>query len=148
MSYAVVLAVLAGLLAGRWLRSAAPPRGRSTRADPAVDAAERDRRVREHPGIVFRDGPVGWRPGLAKGPDVNEVVQVMRNLAADEPDPGPADLVQVTAEYLELTRRQVDAVVRYYEAYRAEIDDWIAAGEAVERREYAAWLAAHGQPAE
>jgi hypothetical protein len=34
-------------------------------------------RIEDHPGIVFRDGPAGRRPGLAAGPDVWEVVGVL-----------------------------------------------------------------------
>lgn len=34
-----------------------------------------------HPGIVFRDGPSGRRAGLAAGPDVWEVVGLLRGLS-------------------------------------------------------------------
>ncbi len=33
----------------------------------------------EHPGVVFRSGPAGRRPGLLGGPDVWEVVAVHRS---------------------------------------------------------------------
>src|SRR5436305_5469247 len=36
-------------------------------------------RMDRHPGIVFRPGPAGRRPGLAGGLDVWEVVRVVRN---------------------------------------------------------------------
>src|SRR3954471_21209310 len=36
-------------------------------------------RMDRHPGIVFRSGPAGRRPGLAEGPDVWRVVRVIRN---------------------------------------------------------------------
>ena len=32
----------------------------------------------EHPGVVFRPGPSGWRAGLAGGPDVDEVIRALR----------------------------------------------------------------------
>jgi len=32
----------------------------------------------EHPGIVYRPGPSGWRASLAGGPDVDEVVRAVR----------------------------------------------------------------------
>jgi hypothetical protein len=37
----------------------------------------------EHPGIVYRSGPTGWRAGLAGGPDVDEVVRTIRSTGAD-----------------------------------------------------------------
>src|ERR1700687_1300148 len=36
-------------------------------------------RMAEHPGVVFRDGPTGRRAGLAAGPDVWEIVVVLRD---------------------------------------------------------------------
>lgn len=69
-----------------------------------------------HPGVVFRDGPAGRRPGLAGGPDVWEVIGVFldsnRNLKA-------------TAQYLNLARGLVQAAVSYYADNREEIDGWI-----------------------
>ena len=38
----------------------------------------------EHPGIVFRAGPAGRRPGLIGGPDVWEVIAVHRSF--DDPE--------------------------------------------------------------
>src|SRR3954466_13527740 len=37
-------------------------------------------RMDRHPGIVFRPGPAGGRPGLAGCPDVWEVVRGVRNV--------------------------------------------------------------------
>lgn len=36
----------------------------------------------EHPGIVYRSGPSGWRAGLAGGPDIDEVVRTVRSTGA------------------------------------------------------------------
>lgn len=36
----------------------------------------------EHPGIVYRPGPSGWRAALAGGPDVDEVVRAIRSSGA------------------------------------------------------------------
>src|SRR3990170_2788547 len=38
----------------------------------------------EHPGIVFRSGPAGRRPGLAGGPDLWEVIAVYRSFRDPE----------------------------------------------------------------
>ena len=37
-------------------------------------------RTAEHPGIIFKDGPTGRRAALAGGPDVWEIVNVLREL--------------------------------------------------------------------
>jgi ribbon-helix-helix CopG family protein len=81
----------------------------------------------EYPGIVFRSGPAGRRPGLVKGPDIWEIVSVHRSF----------DDVRGTADWLDQPASAIELVLRYYEAHRAEIDDWIRrneeAAEAAER---------------
>ena len=81
----------------------------------------------EHPGIHFRSGPAGRRPGLVGGPDVWEVVAVFRSF----------DDVQRTADWLEQPLSAVETAVRYYGAHRDAIDEWIQrneeAAEAAER---------------
>ena len=81
----------------------------------------------EHPGIVFRSGPAGRRPGLVSGADVWEVVAVHRSF----------DDVERTADWLDQSASAIEAALRYYEAHRAEIDEWIQrneeAAEAAER---------------
>lgn len=69
-----------------------------------------------YPGIVFRDGPAGRRPGLAGGPDVWEVIQVFMDEDRD---------VKGTAEYLSLRAGLVEAAAAYYADHREQIDDWI-----------------------
>ena len=62
----------------------------------------------EHPGIVYRPGPSGWRAGLAGGPDVDEVVRTVRSIGAsgDRAVSGAADslgidprLVRIAIDY-------------------------------------------------
>lgn len=93
--------------------------GRS-RSDLAKAFIEEGLRMKQHPGIVFRDGATGRRPGLAGGPDVWEVARLLRDLplTGDE-------LVARTAELMDLTPTQVQRVVSYYADYRNEIDTWI-----------------------
>ena len=86
-------------------------------------------RLVEHPGIVFRDGPAGRRPGLAaSGLDVWEVVETGADHDGSIPE---------TAEYLEIAEHLVTAAMRYYAAYPEEIDAWIAANHEVADRELA-----------
>lgn len=76
--------------------------------------------MEDHPGVVFRDGPAGRRAGLAGGPDVWEVIAVLRagGLEGD-------DAVRAAAEWANLTPAQVRAAVRYYAEYDDEIDERI-----------------------
>jgi hypothetical protein len=84
-------------------------------------------RLVEHPGIVFRDGPAGRRPGLAaSGLDVWEVVETVSDNAGSVPD---------AAGYLEIAQHLVASAMRYYAAYPGEIDAWIAANRELADRE-------------
>jgi hypothetical protein len=86
-------------------------------------------RLVEHPGIVFRDGPAGRRPGLAaSGLDVWEVVETVSDNAGSVPD---------AAEYLGLAQHLVATAMRYYAAYPGEIDACIAANREVADHELA-----------
>jgi hypothetical protein len=81
----------------------------------------------DHPGVVFRSGPAGRRPGLVGGPDVWEVVAVHRSF----------DDVQRTADWLDQPVSAIETALRYYGAHRADINEWIRrneeAAEAAER---------------
>jgi hypothetical protein len=81
----------------------------------------------EYPGIVFRSGPAGRRPGLVGGPDVWEVVAVFRSF----------DDVKRTADWLDQPATAIETALRYYDAHRNDIDEWIRrneeAAEAAER---------------
>jgi hypothetical protein len=98
-------------------------------------------RAEEHPGIVFRPGPTGRRAGLVAGPDVWEVIDTLRTVR--EAEAGLADdaLVAATAEALGLPVRKIRVAVRYYAAYRAEVDERIAANRDAATEAEAAWQA-------
>jgi uncharacterized protein (DUF433 family) len=74
-------------------------------------------RMDDHPGIVFRDGPTGRRAGLAAGPDVWEVIGLMRStgLSGEE-------AIHAAAEWSSLSARQVRDALGYYSDYPGEID--------------------------
>jgi hypothetical protein len=84
-----------------------------------------------HPGITFRDGPAGRRPGLVGGPDVWEVIRVWL-------DEGKRP--EATASTLKLPRGLVDAALGYYADYREEIDEWIERNDALMAEAEAAFL--------
>lgn len=87
-------------------------------------------RMEEHPGIVFRDGPAGRRPGLRRGPDVWEVISTLRANGGSIAD---------AAERLALPEREIRIALSYYGDHGDEIDEWIRANEDEARRLEAAW---------
>lgn len=78
-------------------------------------------RSQEFSGIVFRDGPSGRRAGLAAGPDVWEIVALLRDSDA-RGDAAVEDVAQAIDVALGRTR----IALAYYGAYPEEIDAEIA----------------------
>jgi hypothetical protein len=86
-------------------------------------------RTGPYPGIVYRDGPSGRRPGLAGGPDVWEVVLAVRH-AARRGDARVAD----AAAQMDLPERLVRLAIDYAAAYPDEVEARIALNEAAAER--------------
>ena len=80
----------------------------------------------DHPGVVFRDGPTGRRAGLTAGPDVWEIVVVLRDFA----ETGAAEAVRRTAKWLGITEAQVRTAESYYTSFPEEIDGRVEMNEA------------------
>ncbi len=78
-------------------------------------------RMDRHPGIVFRPGPAGRRPGLAGGPDVWEVARAVQNV-----ETRGDRAIEEAASWLGLSPAQARIAVDYYADYPAEIDAWLA----------------------
>jgi len=91
-------------------------------------------RTAEHPGIIFKDGPTGRRAALAGGPDVWEIVNVLREL-----DERGEAAVDASAALLNLTDAQVRTALAYYAAYDEEIDAEIADNDEASRAAEKAW---------
>ncbi len=87
-----------------------------------------------HPTVVFRDGPSGRRAGLAGGPDVWEVVAVVRHQSGTA-----EERVAAAADVLALSPAQVRTAVRYYGEYPDEIDAFIEDNERSAERQLTAW---------
>ena len=89
----------------------------------------------EHPGIVYRPGPSGWRAGLAGGPDVDEVVRAVRSSGA-----AGDRAVSVAADSLGIDPRLVRIAIDYAAEHLEEIESRLRENhEAAERvRELAA----------
>lgn len=88
---------------------------------------EEGMRREEHPLVCFREGAAGRRPALlGTRLDVADVIETMRQNEGS---------VERAAEYLQITREQVDACVGYYADYKEEVDAWLRrAGAAAQRR--------------
>lgn len=78
----------------------------------------------EHPGIVYRPGPSGWRAGLSGGPDVDEVVRAVRatGKAGDK-------AVSVAANSLGINERIVRIAIDYAAEHLEEIEQRIQENE-------------------
>ena len=83
----------------------------------------------DHPGIVFRPGPSGWRAGLAGGPDVDEVVRRIRSggVAGDK-------AVATAAESLGIDARLVRIAIDYAAEHIDEIEGRIRENEEAAER--------------
>lgn len=91
-------------------------------------------RQAEHPGILFKDGPSGRRAALALGPDVWEVLRVLR-----EVDERGEAAVEAAAELLSLTPAQVRVALHYYTAHEQEVDAEVVEAEAASVEAERAW---------
>lgn len=86
-------------------------------------------RMELHPGIVFKPGPSGRRAALMRGPDVWEIIGLLRSLAVR----GEAAVTEA-ANWLGLTLAQVRVALDYYGEFPDEIDREIDANEAAAER--------------
>lgn len=91
-------------------------------------------RMSDHPGVVFKDGPSGRRAALAFGPDVWEVVKVLREL-----DERGEPAIAAAAELLALPAAKVRVAMHYYAAYPEEIDAEIDEADRVSTEAEHAW---------
>ena len=92
---------------------------------------EEGMRVDEHPGIYFRDGGSGRRPAvLGTRLDVAQIIETLRQ---------NDNSIEETAEYLDLSPAQVETALRYYAAYRDEVDEWIEQSRSIAERERELW---------
>ena len=90
--------------------------------------------MEDHPGIVFRDGAGGRRPGLAGGPDVWQVIGVLKGSEKKR-----EAAISHAAEWLSIRPDQVRAAVSYYGQHQREIDEWIRRNDEEAEAAEAAW---------
>lgn len=97
-------------------------RSRERQAALAVRLLDEGLRMSEHPGIVFHASPAHGRvAGLAGGPDVAEVIDVLTGLAST----GAARLAEA-GTWLGLHPSRVRVAMAYYADHSEEIDGQIA----------------------
>ncbi len=87
-----------------------------------------------HPGVVFRNGPTGRRAGLATGPDVWEIVGLLRDLRDSL-----EERVVGAAARMGLAASQVRTAGRYYAEFTDEIESEIAQNDEAAELELAVW---------
>lgn len=92
-------------------------------------------RMAEHPGIVFQNGPSGPRATITFGPDVWELVKVVREI-----DERGETAVEAAAELLNLSPAKVRLGLDYYSAYPDEIDAEIAEADRASVLAEEAWI--------
>ncbi|WP_419920364.1 CopG family transcriptional regulator [Candidatus Poriferisodalis sp.] len=103
-------------------------------ASLAVSLLDEGLKMRQFSGIVFRDGPAGRRAGLAKGPDVWEIVRDLKRARGTT-----LSRVDLVAEEAGLAPEAIGLAADYYAAFPDEIDARIDMNErvAAELREIA-----------
>ena len=82
-----------------------------------------------HPGIVFRGGPGGRRPGLAGGPDVWEVVARLQEL-----DGGEEQRISLLSAESDLHPRLIRIVLDYAADHADEVRARIDRNQAMAER--------------
>ena len=94
--------------------------GGESRSALAARLIDEGLRTDSHPGIVFRPGPAGRRPGLTGGPDVWEIARVLRDIGING-----EKAIEKTAKLTGLAVHQIRAAAGYYREFTDELDAWI-----------------------
>lgn len=89
-------------------------------------------RMDEHPGVMFREGPMGRRATLVGGPDVWEVIRALRSARAAERELAPAELLALVEENTGVPRRLLSTAVAYWGTYPEEVEALLTHAEGVE----------------
>ena len=89
--------------------------------------------MEKHRGVRFREGPSGRRAVLIGGPDVWEVVRVVRSTRAAEPDLNVKAVVRLAGETMGLAPGKVQGALNYWAAHRQEIEERLRDEDEAER---------------
>lgn len=102
-----------------------------TRSSIAARYVDEGLRMDEHPGVMFRDGPMGRRARLIAGPDVWEVVRDVMSARTAEPKLEEAELLQLIEDNTGVHPSLVRTALDYWSAHRDEVEALIAHSERV-----------------
>lgn len=93
-----------------------------TASSVAARLVDEGLRMEEHPGVMFRDGPMGRRATLVGGPDVWEVIRALRSARSAEPTLAEPELLELVADNTGVALRLLRVAVDYWAAYPNEVD--------------------------
>jgi len=93
-----------------------------TASSVAARLVDEGLRMEEHPGVMFRDGPMGRRATLVGGPDVWEVIRAVRSARSTEPALAEPALLDLVADNTGVPLRLLRVAVDYWAAYPDEVD--------------------------
>lgn len=93
-----------------------------TASSVAARLVDEGLRMEEHPGVMFRDGPMGRRATLVGGPDVWEVIRAVRSARSAEPALAEPELLDLVADNTGVALRLLRVAVDYWAAYPDEVD--------------------------
>ena len=93
-----------------------------TASSVAARLVDEGLRMEEHPGVMFRDGPMGRRATLVGGPDVWEVIRALRSARSAEPALAEPELLDLVADNTGVALRLLRVAVDYWAASPDEVD--------------------------
>ena len=93
-------------------------------------------RMRQYPGVIFRDGPSGRRAGITAGPDIWEIISALGESEAR----GDAAIAAAAKDF-DLAESRIYLALAYYGSYSHEIDAEVAANERDATEALKAWQA-------
>ena len=100
-----------------------PRRGRRQRRW-SLTILDEGLKTRRFPGIVYRDGPTGRRAAVVGGPDVWEIIRVLKQMPGKDERRVPA-----LADELELSPPHIRLAIDFYGTDPSEVDDRIPADD-------------------
>jgi hypothetical protein len=96
-------------------------------------------RAHEHPLITFKDGPAGRRARVVGGPDVWEIIGVVRSVREAEPELTGDEVLAAVAETAGVPVPFLRAALAYWGDYPEEVDAFLDRARTEAGQAQAAW---------
>ena len=103
-----------------------------TASSVAARLVDEGLRMDEHPGVMFREGPMGRRATLVGGPDVWAVIRAVRSARSAEPELSQAEMLTLVEDNTGVPRRLLNTAVEYWAAYPEEVEALLAHAARIE----------------